>query len=94
MLRTCCGFATGKLVYWILALTELLVLIFYEIKENSDLAGDRSKYPVTSPRGVAEERQSQNEEFVGQSQVPDVVVANKILLQTFVVVANGAITYR
>ena len=70
------------------------MLIFYEIKENSDLAGDRSKYPVTSPRGVAEERQSQNEEFVGQSQVPDVVVANKILLQTFVVVANGAITYR
>ena len=62
----------------------LLSLFFGEIihRERIDLACDRSKYPVTSPRGVAEERQSKNEEFVSQCQVPDVVVA------------NGAVTYR
>jgi len=44
--------------------------------ENGYLAGDGSKDPVSSPCGVAEERESEDEEFVGESQVPDVVVAD------------------
>jgi len=46
------------------------------------LASDGAEYPVTGPRGVAEERHSKNEQLVSQRQVPDVVVA------------DGAVTYR
>ena len=45
-------------------------------KERLYLARGRSKDPVSGPRGVAEERKREDEEFVGECQVPDVVVAH------------------
>ena len=56
----------------------------YQITTISDvtcatghLAGERAERPVAGVGGVTMERQRQNEQLVGESQVPDVVVADR-----------------